>query len=535
MNWFGLSPAVLGLGAVALVAGIAALHLLRVRLRTVEVDTLLFFRLAGAVQRPRVLPGRPARLLAFLLALLAALAAWSGLGAPRIDSSAASRLVVVEPDLGSAGARLAAAQRLVAAGLGPRGAVVAATLPPQVLWSAGEPFEALATRHAVLEVPPSGLGAATALQAAQARCRGDDEVVWLGHAVPPSARSVTVVPVAAAVPFVLRHLRWQRQPDGAYVLSLAVQAAPGAPRPLAVRAAGEELAAGVLSAGCGEIALGPFALPKGITAVECAVAGAAPLSVPVPELPPVRVFADGLPADVQAALWAVVAGDVGLQRAAQASEAEVVVAAADDPADPRPRLVVSAGTGAAALQAIPTAEAPVSLSLRDRRSEGAPTLVARSGAVAWCIDAASGAPLVQAAAAPAPRVEVVAWLLQPATHADVPVLLATALHGLAGRPNAQVAGRGQPLRVPAVLPVAAARGAILPAEGSLPRHLVEAATTAQAPLGPVLSAAPVVDPTARPPELAPRGGDGALAGWLFGLFLLLLLVDALLFHRGRMP
>lgn len=532
MTLFGLSPAVFTLGALLLAAGLGVLHLLRVRLRTVEVDTLLFFRLAGAVQRPRVLFGRPARWWAFLLALLASLAAWSALAAPRVGLTAASRMVVVEPDLGSPDERTAAAQRLVAGGLGPRGAVLAATLPPQVLWTAGEPVEALAARSAALAVPPSGLGAASALLAARARCNGEDEVVWLGHAVPPCATAVTVVPVAAAVPFVLRHLRWQRQREGTYALTLAVRAALGAPRPVTVRAAGEELAAGVLPAGCGEIELGPFALPSRTTTVECVIAGVAPLVLPVPELPPVRVFAAGLPAEAALALTALVASDAGLQPAASADEAEVLVSAADDPTDPRPRLVVAAGVAASAMQPVVTAEAPVPLSLRDRRSVGAPTLEPRPGAVIWCADAASGAPLVQAVAAPAPRVEVVAWLLQPATHADVPVLLAAALHGLAGRPAAQVAGRGQPLQVPAVLPIAPARGAMLPAAGLMPRHLVAGAATAA---GPVLAAAPVVDATVRMPELPPRGGDGALADWLFGLFLLVLFVDALLFHRGRMP
>ena len=97
MSWFGLSPTALLIGAAVLAAVAVALHLLRVRLRHVEVDTLLFFRLAGTVRQPRSLPGSPSRWLSLLLLLLALASAWTALGDPRSGQDAASRMVVVEP------------------------------------------------------------------------------------------------------------------------------------------------------------------------------------------------------------------------------------------------------------------------------------------------------------------------------------------------------------------------------------------------------------------------------------------------------
>ena len=128
MTLFGLSPAAFAVGLAALFGGVALLHLLRVRLRRVEVDTLLFFQLAGALRQPRVLPGKPARWLSLLLAALAVFAAWTAFAEPRAGREAPSRVVVVEPAAGELREqRLQTVRELVAqGGLGPRGAVLAA-------------------------------------------------------------------------------------------------------------------------------------------------------------------------------------------------------------------------------------------------------------------------------------------------------------------------------------------------------------------------------------------------------------------------
>ena len=61
MRLLGLTPAVFVAGLAVLAGTLLALHLLRVRVRRVTVETLLFFKSLGEVTRPRVLPGRPAR------------------------------------------------------------------------------------------------------------------------------------------------------------------------------------------------------------------------------------------------------------------------------------------------------------------------------------------------------------------------------------------------------------------------------------------------------------------------------------------
>jgi hypothetical protein len=75
MNFFGLSPAAFAIGALVAAGALAVLHLLRVRLRRQEVDTLLFFRAAAAVQRPRSLLAKFSRPLAYLFGLLLLLTA----------------------------------------------------------------------------------------------------------------------------------------------------------------------------------------------------------------------------------------------------------------------------------------------------------------------------------------------------------------------------------------------------------------------------------------------------------------------------
>lgn len=528
MTLFGLSPAAFWLGALALGGGLVLLHLLRVRLRPVEVDTLLFFRLAGALQKPRVLPGAPARWLALALAALAVAAAWLAIAAPRGGLASPSRFVVVEPDLHDHPARLQQARELAGSGLGPRGAVLAATVPPVLLLAADEPTNALDARAAALAAPASPLGEAAALQAALDRRSPGDEVVWLGAAAPAATAPVAHAPAATAPAAALRGLRWQREAGGA--LSLVLRAS-GAGLAAELRAGGQVLANGTQPAGEGELRLGPIAPPAGAAAVSLAIAGAdAPLEVPLPAGAPVRVFVGpDVPADAAAALAAVLQVDPELTRAPDAAAAEVVVAAADDPAAPLPRLVLTPGAGSAPRFPVLLPASPVPLSLRDRRRSAAPALPALPGAAVWLADAQRGDALVAATAAR--RVFVVDWLCAPITHSDVPVLLAGALRALGGRPAAPLPLAGQPCLAAAPFPLPIAAGTLLPVDGALPNHLAPGVAR---PFAVQLAGAAVAVPTA-PPAPAAFGGAGAWAPWACLLLVILLLADAVLFHRARLP
>jgi hypothetical protein len=526
MTLFGLAPATFLLGALVLTAALGLLHLLRVRLRSVQVDTLLFFRLAGALQKPRVLPGRPARWLAFALALLVALAAWLAMAEPRSGLAGASRFVVVEPDLRDGDARLEQARSLAAAGLGPRGAIVASTLPPTLLLAAGEPANALDARAGALRTAASALGERAAMQALGDRRTASDEVVWLG-AQPPAVAEFPVVhePVARAPVGALRGLRWQRDAGAGATLVLQWD---GSEVPVELRAGAVVLATAVTTAGTGEVRLGPIDPPEAGAELRCTIGGADAFVVPWPDLTPVRVHLEGsLPVDLAVALTALLEADATLA-AAPDTTAEVIVGVADAPGDARPRLVLSAGRGDGPRFAVNTLAAPVRCSLRDRQPRDAAELPPLAGARVWIADEVRGGALAAATVADGQRrVWIVDWLLRPRTHADVPLLLIESLRALGGRDAVPLRIAGQALAVPAVFPVASTRGALLPVDGVLPMHSAQQpALTVPVPS----TALPMTHPT-----LAAIGGDGSWVPWLLLLLVLLLAVDAMLFHRGRLP
>src|SRR5262245_38502923 len=95
MRWLGLSPLAFAIGLAALAALAFALHLLRVRLRRVEVDTLLFFPADVPDPERRELIGRPSRWPSLLLALLLVTALWTVFAELRIDRAAPSAAVVL--------------------------------------------------------------------------------------------------------------------------------------------------------------------------------------------------------------------------------------------------------------------------------------------------------------------------------------------------------------------------------------------------------------------------------------------------------
>ncbi len=549
MTLFGVSPLVFGMVAVALAAVVSALHLLRVRLRRVDVDTLLFFRLAGSVRQPRVLPGRPARWLAWLLATLAALAAWAAVADPRVDLQAPSRVVVLEPAPPGAvwEARLAALHEVLRGGLGPRGAVLAAAAPPLLLLRADEPRRALAERlRALPERAATGTAVAALIRAAD-QLGPADEVLWIGG--PPPAVELPV-PLRAVLrgdvaPLVVHGARWQRVAGAPPSLVITVTAVAGGEA--ALRTGEGEVQAELLP-GFGEVTLGPLVAPPAPAAVPRLLlrAGATQLGcdVPFPAAAPLRVFlAADLPADLREVVAAAIAVDDELAPAADAGDADVLVAATDA-VDERPRLVLTPGEGGGPRLAVLAGTAPLELSLRDRTRRDAsalPLSPAEAGVTPWVMDAAAGGVLVAATRHDQRRrVHVVDWLLAPQTHADVLPLLVTALRALGGRPEAVLAGVGEPWRRPAAwadgaiggaLPVAGAFRAVAPPGRGEWRGQGDTFTVIGLP-----AAAPVAaDAPDDPVDVAPFGGADQLLPWLLLVLLLVLAADGWLFQKGRLP
>jgi hypothetical protein len=310
-----------------------------------------------------------------------------------------------------------------------------------------------------------------------------------------------------------------------------------------LRVAGQVVARG---GGEGHVRFEGFVLPAGTSHVELALAGLArPLVVPVPAGPPRRVFvAADVPTGLARAVAAVLAVAADLVATADAATADVVVAAADDAGDPRPRLVLTPGVGEGPRLALVTAASPAPCSLRDQQRRAASALPAQAWSNVWIVDAVQGGALAAASADWRLRVQIVDWLLAPITHADVPLLLATALRELAGGPRSMLALAGQPLAVPAAFGASAQGPA--PVDGMLPIAFAAAGaqvvpTAAGARTVHVLApefvdrAASPATSLAPPTALDAVGGDGSATAWLLVLLLLVLIVDAVLFHRGRLP
>ncbi|MCA8966442.1 MAG: hypothetical protein H6838_13180 [Planctomycetes bacterium] len=556
MTLFGLSPAAFAVGLAALFGGVALLHLLRVRLRRVEVDTLLFFQLAGALRQPRVLPGKPARWLSLLLAALAVFAAWTAFAEPRAGLEAPSRVVVVEPAAGELREqRLQTVRELVAqGGLGPRGAVLAAAPAPMVLLEAGEPAAALDVRAADLPLVAGKQDGVAALRAAQDRLRPGDEIVWVGASAPAAAVTLPVVEHIRGrdAPFALRDVQWVRAGDSTWV-QLDVTAPAGA-RASLQDAAGGEVAAAMFATAPQQVLLGPVPADAGALRLRLAAGAAAyEVALPAPTAEPLRVFvAAELTDELAAALRALCDVDPALTLVGAADDADVLVTDANSETT-RPTLSIEPGVGGGQRLAHNATGSPLALSLRDRAHADAPALAATATGVettVWVEDLAQGAPLALAerpASGDGPaRVRIVQWLLEPATHADVPALLSGALHLLGARPTELLAVEGAPTRFPApheTLSIADALPAagqyVIPLASRVARWTTEkmersahGSVAVHVLAAPAASAAPPGGPEA---ATAAMGGDGGLAPWLLLVLFAVLAVDAFLFHRGRLP
>ncbi|MBK8099872.1 MAG: hypothetical protein IPK26_22450 [Planctomycetes bacterium] len=542
MSWFGLSPTALLIGAAVLAAVAVVLHLLRVRLRRVEVDTLLFFQLAGTVRQPRSLPGSPSRWLSLLLLLLALAAAWTALGDPRSGQDAASRLVVVEP-AGGDPSRLGRVHEVVLQGLGPRGVVVAATSPPTVLLTAGEPMAVLDERHARLPASGDPEGGRAALTLFEETASSWDQLVWLGSTPPPTGvRDIVWVPPDRAADAVVTGLRWEREDD--VLWHLVVEHESATPVRVELRTGEQVVASQEAVAGRSSSRLGPLAAAANRAVLRLlSSVGTSEIALPPPPTARLRIAVDGaLPAAVRRAVDLLVASDPELEPVAPA-DAEVVVAAADRD-DPRPHLVIAPGVGAAPRLPIVASPSPLALSLRDRRRASASALPPFAEAAIWVRDEGSGEALVAATANGRLRVFVVDWLLLPESHADVPILLRAALRQLGNWPRVELATEQQPIVLRHGLPGAIQiDGVDLRSDSGLTTHaftgsgehpIVTAAGRRTVHVLPARGPATGVVTAARPPMPALADGNGWLPVLLLVL-LLAMLVDVFLFHRGRLP
>ncbi len=212
MSLSALSWPAFAAGLAAVAAALFVLHWLRVRLRRVTVPTLLFFAQAAAPARPRVLFGSPRRLLAYLLALVTLGLCWLAFAEPQLAHDGPSRWVLLDASGAAAGevlpAHVDAAAGLAAAGLGPRGRVLAWQAGVIPLWRAGEAPLRLRERAQGLVATGGGGGLVTALATAREALRAGDQVLLLGGPadLPPQlgaiglTRQVRAGGQAAAIP-----------------------------------------------------------------------------------------------------------------------------------------------------------------------------------------------------------------------------------------------------------------------------------------------------------------------------------------------
>ncbi|MGA0058008.1 MAG: hypothetical protein ACO3RU_00320 [Planctomycetota bacterium] len=457
MNLLGLSPWAYAAGLAGFAGTLFVLHMLRVRLRRQRVDSLLFFRQVGAVHKPRVLLGLPARWWSFLLGLALLGAAFTTFADPVDAGDGPSRVVLVDATSGvdpvtrDALGR-AAAEIADTAGLGARGSIIAFGEAPTTLLGTHEPRGQLAERLGSL---PTGGAPSTfweGLEAAAAALRPGDEIVVLGGPplIPEHAADIPVVRggfagrggitvVAAAV---------EHGPDGRRIRVEA--STEGRPGEVLVRDGTDVVDRVPLQTARGaslSVRLGPIdeRAHPGLV-VEVAVADSVAASVPFPlgPLQPARVH---IAPGVAACVHAVVEAAPQLVTADSELDADVLVLAtplADSTDRNTPCLVLAAGAGSALRQPRATTANPLPLSLRDRQRTGA-VLPAGEGEV-WVEDATSGAALVRRT----PHgVEAVDWLLDDPTHRDVPALVCGALLALAPGSSAPAWQSALPPIVPA--------------------------------------------------------------------------------------
>ncbi|MBK8975581.1 MAG: hypothetical protein IPM29_06620 [Planctomycetes bacterium] len=510
----GLSPTVLLAGLGVLAAVLLVLHLLRVRLRRETVDSLLFFRMLGQVQRPRMLFGLPSRWLAFVLALIASALLWGAAADPRLVPARPSRIVLIDSTAAAVAVaddgrplRDHYADRAVAmcdeADLGPRGRVVAfgggdPTTGVRTVLDAGEPSALLEQRLRDLDVagPPDTLWAA--LRSAVADLTPDDEVVVIGgptvlpaafdgvpvrHGGVATGRLETVgIARARFVPGEPTTLEVELLRDADAPIEVTLDFEGATPVTAHVPQASDDRSVPVRFDGL------PLRAATGTLTVRVGVAPPRTAHIVLPDREPIAVF---VAEDVPRAVHVLVEADERLALAPSRAAARIACTPGVPDAE-LPSLVITPGVGdPVARRPRDTRLAPdLPLSLRDRAHDGTALPDDEAWDAVWLEDALTGAPLL--AGRGATEIHVVDWLLDSPTHRDVPLLLGWTLRRLG--------------HVDDTVRIDVAQAAIA-------------------------SGAPPLDPA----DDAPRPGPPAIPAILLGLALLLVAADAWLHARGRLP
>ncbi len=439
MNLELLSPAALGAALAALAAGVLGLHLLRVRLRRVTVDSLLFFRMVGEVQRPRVLGGRPARW-ASLLLLLLAVAALALAAARPVDRGGDGPSQVLVVDWTRADdALVERATALAEHGLGPDGRVLAFAERCWTVLDAGEPPHLLDARLDATEAGGSAAHLWNALEVARTGLDAADRIVVLGG--PEELPSeLAGIPLVRELPFAdaparPRICRVMLDPrDGLH--EVVDVATGGAALEVRLLVDGEVAATQRVASeprGATRVRLGPLPETACTVRIELGDEPAGGLDAlertevdrsPIPVL-----VADGLPTAITRAITA----DPRLT-VADPDDARAALAVAATAHPELPTLVLVTGTEPDLdRQPRSTRDCPLPLSLRDRQTR-APAFTASDDEHVWIEDCAQGAALLTARNEDtAPRsIRLAAWLLDDDAHRDVPVLVSGSLRWLAG-------------------------------------------------------------------------------------------------------
>ncbi|MDA0932331.1 MAG: hypothetical protein O3C51_02630 [Planctomycetota bacterium] len=438
MNLLGLPPWMFATGLAGLAGTLLVLHMLRVRLRRQRVDSLLFFRQVGAVHRPRVLLGLPARLWSYLLGLALLAAAFTTFADPVDASDGPSRVVLVDASRGvdpTLRDQLSDAALAVAEldGLGPRGRVVAFGAAPRTVWNPTEPEERLGERLRELETGGAPDAFWSGLRAAASGLRDGDEIVVLGG---PSAlpTSIDDIPVRragfdGAATASLVHADVRHAGEGRMILVEA--SSGGVEAEVLAREGTEILARTTIRTDPGattRTALGPIdddAHPDLV--LQLATNGSVAASVPFPlaRSPIVRVHVS---AEIDACVGAAIDAAPRLERAASPEDADVVVTASTPAAGQPTKPTLAFVEGLAEVERSPrsTTSNPLPMSLRDRKRAGT-ALPAGDGEV-WVEDSTTGEALVRRGAR---GIEAVHWLLDDPSHRDVPTLICGSLLALA--------------------------------------------------------------------------------------------------------
>ena len=550
MNLLGLPWTWFGAGLAAIAASLLVLHLLRVRLRRVSVETLMFFRMVGAVQQPRVLLGKPGRWLAFLLALVLGACLWLAFADPLLRSDEPSRVVIIDAS-GSAGWKsddeltllehgVERAQQMLGE-LGPDGAVLVAGAHLMNLYRSGEPRALLLERARGIIATGPGSHLLAALERARTLLDKRGEIVVIGG--------------STDLPGNIGGVRIRRETAGTLgrpqvgIAGITLRDWPARSLQIELAATGDERQVGIelqhgdqlldsatttlSKAGSRLITLGklPAQAASVLLIADDPSSGREEIAIDLPSRRAWRVRVDpGVPLPARLAVEADPAFEL------VESQGELMVTTEPQTSMPGVQIVEPPEASSGQTQA--TRSCPLNLSLRDHRPDAA--RYATQDHHVWVFDPQTGAALVQRLGQ---QVQIATSLLDDPTHPDVTRLIAGSLRLLARIGDAPLVGAGRPFSMmsgnetPALLPLQPTPALSMPMRG---RYGLTLPTPGHYRLGDSKTSA--VKTLAAPPggrapetETASFAGSGRLLAWFLAIALLLLLTDVWLYHRGRLP